>query len=122
MMMNKKNQKENTLDWVKDISAAVTVCDNEGIIIYMNGKSEQVFESEGGKELLGKNLFDCHPEPAGMKIREMLDTGITNVYTIEKNGKKKIIYQSPWKNNNAIAGMVEISIELPSEMNHFIRS
>ncbi len=88
----------------------------------MNKKSEQVFELDGGKDLIGKSLFDCHPDPAASKIRTMLAEGSTNVYTIEKNGKKKLIFQSPWRDKNVIEGMIEISIELPNEMNHFVRS
>ena len=51
----------------------------------------------------------------------MLADGSTNVYTIEKDGKKKIIYQTPWINKNIIEGMVEISFNIPNEMPHFIR-
>ncbi len=89
--------------------------------MYMNEKSEHIFERDGGKDLIGKSVFDCHPEPASTKIKEMLSAGSTNVYTIEKNGKKKIIYQSPWRNENAVGGMIEISFEIPIEMNHFVR-
>jgi len=109
------------LDWLKEINAAVTICDNNGIIVYMNEKSEQVFEKDGGKNLIGGNLFGCHPEPALTKLKEMLADGRTNVYTIEKNGKKKIIYQTPWINKNIIEGMVEISFNIPNEMPHFVR-
>ena len=109
------------MDWLKEINAAVTVCDDHGIIVYMNEKSEQVFENDGGKNLIGSNLFGCHPEPALTKLKEMLADGSTNVYTIEKNGKKKIIYQTPWVNENVIAGMVEISFNIPDEMPHFFR-
>ena len=109
------------MDWLKEINAAVTICDNQGIIVYMNEKSEQVFKNDGGKDLIGKSLFGCHPEPALTKLKEMLADGSTNVYTIEKNGKKKIIYQTPWFKDNFIKGMVEISYELPNEMQHFVR-
>jgi len=109
------------LDWLKGINAAVTICDKQGIIVYMNEKSEQVFKNDGGKDLIGKNLFACHPEPALTKLKKILADGSTNVYTIEKNGQKKIIYQSPWFNEKIIEGMVEISFELPNEMQHFVR-
>ncbi len=109
------------MDWLKEINAAVTICDNQGIIVYMNEKSEQVFKNDGGKDLIGKSLFDCHPDPALTKLKKILADGSTNIYTIEKNGKKKIIYQSPWFNENVIEGMVEISYELPNEMQHFVR-
>jgi transcriptional regulator with PAS, ATPase and Fis domain len=109
------------LDWLKEINAAVTICDNQGIIVYMNDKSEEVFKNDGGKNLIGSNLFDCHPEPALTKLKEMLADGSTNVYSIEKNGKKKIIYQTPWIKENNIEGMVELSFNIPDTMPHFVR-
>ena len=109
------------MDWLKEISAAVTICDKQGTIVYMNEKSAQVFNSDGGKDLLGSSLFDCHPEPALTKLKALLSDGSTNVYTIEKNGKKKMIYQTPWRNGNIVAGLVEISFELPDEISHFVR-
>ena len=83
------------MDWLKEINAAVTICDTDGIIVYMNERSAQVFESDGGKNLIGQSLFGCHPEPALTKLNELLANGSTNIYTIEKNGKKKMIYQTP---------------------------
>jgi len=109
------------MNYFDEINAAVTVCDTEGTIIYMNDRSATVFEKEGGKELVGKSLFDCHPEPALTKVKELLANGSTNIYTIEKNGVKKIIYQSPWLIESKIGGMVELSIEIPAEMPHFVR-
>lgn len=109
------------MDWLKEINAAVTICDKQGIIVYMNEKSEQVFENDGGKKLIGSNLLGCHPEPALTKLKEMLADGSTNVYTIEKDGKKKIIYQTPWFNENTFSGLIEISFHIPDEMPHFIR-
>jgi len=109
------------LDWLKEINAAITICNNQGVIVYMNEKSEQVFKNDGGKDLIGSNLFGCHPEPALTKLKEMLSDGSTNVYTIEKNGMKKIIYQTPWVSENVIEGIVEISFNIPGEMPHFIR-
>lgn len=109
------------MDWLKEINAAITICDNQGTIIYMNDKSEEVFKNDGGKNLIGSNLFGCHPEPALTKLKEMLAEGSTNVYTIEKGGKKKIIYQTPWIKENNIEGMVELSFSIPDTMQHFIR-
>ena len=109
------------MNYFNEINAAVTICDTEGTIIYMNDRSAKVFESDGGRDLVGKSLFDCHPEPALTKVKELLSNGSTNIYTIEKNGVKKIIYQSPWLKEKRIGGMVEMSIELPDEMPHFVR-
>lgn len=112
----------NDLDWVKEFPAAVTVCDEEGIILEMNDKAAKGYEKEGGRKLIGSNVLDCHPEPARTKTESLLAARQKNVYTIEKNGLKKLICQSPWYYNGEYAGFVELSLEIPFEMPHFIRS
>ena len=105
--------------WAEELNCAVTVCDSDGIILYMNKKSRETFSSHGN--LIGKNLFECHSEPSQAKIRHMLATGESNSYTISKGGLRKVIYQSPWRHNGIIAGMVEISMVIPEELPHYIR-
>lgn len=107
--------------WVKEFPAAVTVCDAEGIILEMNDRAAKTFESDGGYKLVGSNVLDCHPEPARTKTERLLAAQARNVYTIEKNGVKKLIYQSPWYRDGQYAGFVELSLEIPFEMEHFIR-
>lgn len=111
-----------TNNWIKEINSAITVCDSDGIILEMNDKAIETFKEEGGPELIGKNLFDCHPEPSRSKLKEMIKHQTENVYTIEKNGKKKLIYQTPWYENGTYKGFVEFSIQIPFEMPHFKRS
>jgi transcriptional regulator with PAS, ATPase and Fis domain len=108
-------------DWIKEFPAAVTVCDTEGIILEMNDKAAITFGSDGGIALIGKNMLDCHPELARTKTEHLLAAKQKNVYTIEKNGVKKLIYQSPWYKDGRYAGFVELSLEIPFEMPHFIR-
>jgi transcriptional regulator with PAS, ATPase and Fis domain len=108
--------------WIKEFPAAVTVCDAEGIILEMNDKAAKTFESDGGYNLIGSNMLDCHPDPARKKTERLLAAKVRNAYTIEKNGVKKLIYQSPWYENGEYAGFVELSLEIPPEMPHFIRS
>jgi transcriptional regulator with PAS, ATPase and Fis domain len=108
-------------DWEKNFAAAITVCDAEGIILQMNEQSALVFQNDGGYELIGKNALDCHPSPARSKMMDLMKTQQTNVYTIEKNGRKKMIYQSPWYEDGIFTGIVEISLPLPEEIPHFIR-
>ena len=108
--------------WIKEFPAAVTVCDADGIVLEMNDKAALTHASDGGYALLGKNLFDCHPEPARLKLKALMDKQQTNVYTIEKNNVKKMIYQSAWKVDGAYAGFVEISMEIPFELPHFVRA
>lgn len=107
--------------WTKELPVAITVCNTDGVIIEMNGAAAKVFEKDGGAELIGKNALDCHPEPAATKMREMLKNEALNVYTIEKNGQKKLIYQCPWYENNEFRGIVELSLPIPQQVPHFIR-
>lgn len=69
-----------------------------------------------------KNLFDCHGERSREIIRRLLADGGTNVYTIEKNGVRKMIYQTAWRVDGVVGGLAEISMEIPAEMPHYIRN
>ena len=109
------------LCWSDDFSGPVTVCDKQGIIVYMNRKSKEQFKNYGGEKLMGSNLLDCHPEPSKSKLKAMLEKPTSNMYTTEKNGITKIIYQSPWMHNGEFAGLIEISFELSDGMSHFKR-
>ena len=112
----------NRLNWIEECPAAITVCDLEGTIVAMNEKSQAVFLKEGGRALIGTSIYDCHPEPSRTRLREIMAEGRINVYTIEKNGVKKMIYQCPWREQGQLAGLVEISMEIPFELPHFIRT
>jgi len=111
----------DNLKWQDGMDVAVTVCDREGIIVYMNDQSVRTFAADGGKALLGKNLWDCHPEAAREKIRRIMATGASNSYTIEKNGVKKLIHQTPWRENGELRGLVEFSLVIPLVLPHFFR-
>ena len=107
--------------WVKEFPAAITVSDADGVILEMNDVSAEHLAKDGGRKLIGKNMLDCHPEPARGKAERLLGKKQVNIYTIEKNGVKKLIYQSPWYIKGKFAGFVELSLEIPFEMPHFIR-
>ena len=108
-------------NWDNELSIAITVCDAEGTILKMNDKSKKTFEKPGRENLVGKNVLDCHPEPAKSKLAEMLENPQTNAYTIEKGDVKKLIYQTPWYEEGIYKGFVELSMEIPMEMKHFVR-
>lgn len=110
------------INWAEELGVAITVSDSSGKIVYMNGKSASTFEKEGGKSLVGSSLSDCHKPASWQKILQILGSGQANCYTIEKNGIKKMIYQAPWYENGDVAGLVELSMEIPFKMDHFIRS
>ena len=108
------------LDWAEGLHCAVTVCDTEGTVLYMNEKSRETFNRDG-KSMVGQTLFPCHKERSQQMIRHMMETDTINAYTITKNGQRKMIYQSPWKVDGKVAGMVEISMVIPEEMPHYQR-
>lgn len=107
--------------WIKEFPAAITVCDIDGIIIEMNDTALETFEEDGGTELIGANALDCHPEAARCKFENMMVTQQANVYTIEEDEVKKLIYQTPWYENGEYAGFIEMILPIPVEMPHFDR-
>ena len=107
--------------WIEEFPAAATVIDKEGIIIAMNAKSAATFASDGGSNLIGKSVYDCHSPSSQQKLKGLIQTEGKNIYTIEKKGVKKLIYQGPWYQSGKFSGIVELSIEIPFEIPHFIR-
>ena len=110
----------NFNEWPHAVNCAITVCDTDGVILYMNERARATFASHG--DLIGKNLFACHSPQSQEKIRHMLATGESNAYTISKDGLRKVIYQTPWRRDGIVAGMVEISMVVPADMPHYTRN
>ena len=125
------------MDYFKGINIAVTVSDKDGNVIYQNDSSIDV-----NGDARGRNLEQCHNPKSWQMICHMLEANVSNVYTISKKGKKKLIYQTPWYEENGErnpegltdrmggktengeqkpAGLVEFSIILPEEMPHYDR-
>ena len=86
-------------DWAKEMNCAVTVCDADCNIIYMNDLSRATFDI----------------------MRRLLAEGGSNSYTISKQGRRKLIYQTAWRKDGEVAGLVELSIVLPDDMPHYDR-
>ena len=79
------------MDFFKGINIAVTVSDKNGNVIYQNDSSIEV-----NGDARGRNLEQCHNSKSWEMICHMLKEDVSNVYTISKKGKKKLIYQTPW--------------------------
>lgn len=109
------------MNYFDEVNLAVTVCDKDGNIVDMNNKSRKTFIKSGDDELIGKNVLDCHPQPAKTMLADMLENPKTNAYTIEKNGVKKLIYQTPWYKDGEYMGFMELSLEIPFDMKHLVR-
>ncbi|MDR3573108.1 MAG: hypothetical protein P4L50_04565 [Anaerolineaceae bacterium] len=111
----------NPMDWFREFPGAITVCDSAGIILDMNNASIEVNAKDGGKKLIGKNLLDCHPEPALSKLKNMLEKHLSNIYTEEENGQKRLVYQVPWYEDGRPAGLVEFLLPLPVDTPHIVK-
>ena len=108
--------------WLDEDEAAITICNLNGIIVYMNERSKRSFAKyENGGDMIGSSLIDCHPEPSRTKLLSMLKVPQINIYTIEKKGVKKIIRQTPWMKDGIFSGVVELSFEIPENMPHHVR-
>lgn len=108
--------------WLDEDEAAITICDLNGIILYMNERSRRSFAKYDDTGVaIGSSLIECHPEPSRTKLRSMLKDPDTNVYTIEKKGIKKLIRQSPWFKDGIFSGVVEVSFIIPEKMAHHVR-
>lgn len=102
--------------WAKQTNCNITVCDTEGKIIFMNDNSLAKYG-----DIIGSNMFDCHNPNSKQKIMELIASGGSNSYTIERNGIKKFIYQTAWMEDGKTKGLVEFAMEIPDNMPHFIR-
>jgi len=107
--------------WFENFPGAITIADENAVIIQMNEASAEMFRKDGGFDLIGRSVMDCHPVSAQTKIRRIYDEKKPNVYTIQKNGEKKLIYQAPYFADGKLAGVVEICLPLPEEVPHFYR-
>ncbi len=107
--------------WPEEFPAAITVTDADGTILEMNARSRETFAKDGGGALVGRSVFDCHPEPSLSRTRKLYEERRPNHYTIRKAGQRKIVHQVPWYRDGAFAGFVEITFPIPDEMPHFDR-
>jgi hypothetical protein len=58
--------------WVKELPAEIIVCDTVGLVLEMNAQAEALFAEDGGRDLLGTNVLDCHPESAHGKLERIM--------------------------------------------------
>lgn len=121
---------EKLFDWAAKCGFAVTICDCDATVIYMNEKSKATFAKHGN--MIGKNLKECHSPKSWEMIVKLLAEGASNSYTITKNGVNKLIHQTPWftddkekgiclADGRVVGGLVELSIVIPQDMPHYNR-
>lgn len=108
-------------DWLQTFDGSITVMDLNGKILFMNTAAGKVFEKFGGVNMVDSNIEECHQDAALQAIKNMLESDSRNIYTIEKNGVKKIVYQAPWYKNKHVAGLVSLSLAIPEKIPHYKR-
>ncbi len=104
------------LKWFDELPVGITVCDTKGIILSMNDRAALIFKKSGGRDLIGKNLLECHPREARQKVLDLYEKKQPNAYTVEKNGVKSLLYQAPWYENGQFMGFIEFIFTLPEQM------
>lgn len=109
------------INWEDGFNGAITICNADNKIIYMNEKSIKQFSDDGGEKLIGTDIVDCHPEPSKSMLKDMINDKESNTYTITKKGTQKIIHQAPLIENGDYKGFIEISFEIPEDMPHHNR-
>jgi hypothetical protein len=107
--------------WVKEFPGAIVVCNKEGIILDLNDEAAVMFTDNGGMKLVGSVIFDCHPESCRAKLKALMKSRQKNIYTIQKDGRRELIFQTPWYRDGQYAGYCELILELPWDMPHFNR-
>ena len=107
--------------WVPGFPGTITVCDQDGVIIDLNDAAVRQFADRGGRGLIGSLIFDCHPEPARTKLAELFESRKQNVYTIQQQGLRKLVFQTPWFRDGQYSGYLDMTIEIPWAMPHFDR-
>jgi transcriptional regulator with PAS, ATPase and Fis domain len=120
-MLAQRGKTMSDWNFIEGTPFYVIVCDSQGIILAMNAKAVDAFANDGGKKLIGSNLFGCHSEESQKMLREMIQTRRNNIYTVEKKGKKKLIIQTPWYENGQLGGLMEMGIEISGEIPHIVR-
>jgi transcriptional regulator with PAS, ATPase and Fis domain len=111
----------NQFNYFNEIENAVTICDAQGIIVYMNLAAQKMLAKYDSKSLIGNSLYDCHNPASNKIIKQLIEKGESNSYYTIKNGVKKLVHQTPWFNNGIVAGLIEICIVLPTEIQTFER-
>lgn len=75
----------------------VVICDTAHIMVYMNPAAVEHYSEQGGRNLIGLHLFDCHSAKTGEVIRNVVDWFAKSkdnniVHTFYNNRLNKDVY------------------------------
>ena len=78
-------------------TAAVVICDLEHRIVYMNPAADARYKKNGGYDLVGRSLLECHSPAANEKIKDVVEwfsksSENNRVYTFYNKKENKDVY------------------------------
>lgn len=109
------NQLPLIPDYHKEVDFTISICDKEGKIVYLNDRGVETFKDDGGLELLGSNILDCHPEPSKSQLKEMFISHETNFIFKGQGSSRRLIYQTPIFKEKEYNGYMEMIIPIPEQ-------
>lgn len=119
--MANRGRSLKPIEWLDELPCAVTVCDKDYSILYMNDMAAEATKEDGGRKLIGKSLLDCHPPRARRKLIKVMESGKPNIYTAERGGVRKMVYQCHWRSGGVVSGLLELTFVLPKKVPRHVR-
>jgi PAS domain S-box-containing protein len=108
-------------EWIASYPAEIIVCDQDGTILEMNQVALDIYAGEGGMQMIGRNVFDHHPEPARSHLMSMILKKQHVLYTTEKAGLKKLVSIAPWYREGTYAGFTLFVLDLPANLPNLVK-
>jgi hypothetical protein len=108
-------------EWISTYPAEIMVCDREGTILEMSSVAIEMYRKEGGAEMIGRNVFEHHHEPARSQMMRVVNQHQHVVYTTEKAGLKKLVSIAPWYRQGEYAGFALVVLDLPENIPNIVK-
>ncbi len=86
---------------------AVVICSLEHEIIYMNPAAIARYAKQGGAELIGQSLLDCHHAQSGEQIKKVVSwfqesTEHNMIYTFHNEKENKDVYMVALRDESGV--------------------
>lgn len=97
---------------IEQDKCSIVICNLEHEIIYMNPAAIEHYAGRGGKNLIGKNLLDCHNAESKEKILRVAEWFAKSadnniIYTYHNDKQNKYVYMIALRNEDRLIGYYE---------------
>lgn len=95
---------------LNSILEPIVFVDENHIITYMNSAGIEKYKERGGRNLIGKSIFDCHNENSNKIIKEVfeeLQNGLDEKYISTNNKNEKYFIRAVRDVNGKLLGYFE---------------